>query len=199
MRNLVAISFLLISFVAGAQNAKPFKVTIAAGYATPANQTGITKAGFVYSLEPQYQLGGHIDVGLRLEQAFVQRPEFIDPDNSFQTKAKSILSAVATANYVLNTDRKLRPYAGLGAGLYYAAASQQSKPLFGNNVVFPLPATTNFGGLARIGAKYKIFHLEAAYNVVTDTQVTNAATRLTLTAKNSYVSLKIGLTIGGSR
>lgn len=223
MRKLFALLFVLVSFAASAQTAqpdtltkvkplvkstrpaKPFKVTIAGGYAASANVPGntnadLSKAGFVYSLEPQYELSRNLEVGVRLEQAFIQRPEVLDNNISLATKAKSILSASLTANYVLNTSMGLKPYIGLGAGFYYAESSQQTYQLAGTSSVvsYPLPTTTAFGGLGRIGVKYGIVHVEANYNLISDTSITNAASRLTLTANNSYFSLKAGLTIGGS-
>src|SRR4051812_35297938 len=113
MRKLFALLFVLASFAANAQTdtltkakppvkstkpAKPFKVTIAGGFAASADVPGntnadLSKAGFVYSLEPQYELSRNLEVGVRLEQAFIQRPEVLDNNISLATKAKSILSA----------------------------------------------------------------------------------------------------------
>ncbi len=204
MRTLFISLFLLVSCVAGAQDAKPFKVTLAGGYALPANQStndNVSKAGFVYSLEPQYELTKNLEVGVRFEQAFIKRPEILDEVVYLTTNAKSVLSAVVTANYVMRIGTSLRPYVGVGGGLYYADKSEQRQPSTSGSslVYYPLPATTAFGGVGRIGLKYGIVHVEANYNLISDTSVTNGATRLTLTAKNSYLSLKAGITIGGSR
>ena len=191
MRKLLILLFLPISFSAVAQ----FKVKVGGGYALPTYQTGnanATKGGLVYSIEPQYRLIGKLDVGLRLEQAFIQRAEYLDNVLYYTSKAKSALSGVVTANYTIPVG-SLQPYLGVGAGLYYVDPSEQIT----NTVRYPLPATTNLGGMARVGVKYGIVHIEADYNLIGDTQVTNNATRLTLTAKNSYVSVKAGITIGG--
>ncbi|GAB3801824.1 hypothetical protein GCM10028819_29850 [Spirosoma humi] len=221
MRKLFAFLFVLASVAANAQTDtltkakppvkstkpdKPFKVSIAGGFAAPADvpantNADLSKAGFVYSLEPQYELTRNLEVGVRLEQAFIQRPEVLDNNISLASKAKSILSASLTANYVINTSTGLKPYVGVGAGFYYAESSQQTYQLQGSSSVvsYPLPTTTAFGGLGRIGVKYGIVHVEANYNLISDTSITNAASRLTLTANNSYFSVKAGLTIGGSR
>jgi len=224
MRTLFALLFVLASFAANAQitqsdslirikppvkssrPAKPFKVSIAGGLAAPADvpaniDKDLSKAGFVYSLEPQYELTRNLEVGVRLEQAFIQRPEILDNNISLATKAKSILSASLTANYVINTSIGVKPYVGVGAGFYYAESSQQTYQLSGTSSVvsYPLPTTAAFGGLGRVGVKYGIVHVEANYNLISNTSVTNAASRLTLTANNSYFSVKAGLTIGGSR
>lgn len=191
MRQFFVFIFLLFSFSAVAQ----FKVKLGGGYAIPAYQSANaneTKAGFLYAIEPQYGLLNNLDVGLRFEQAFIQRAEYLDNVLYYQSKAKSVLSAVLTANYTIPIG-SVRPYIGVGTGLYYADASEQINA----TVHYPLPVTTNIGGMGRVGVRYGIVHVEADYNLVGDTNVTNNATRLTLTAKNSYFSLKAGITIGG--
>ena len=199
MQKLFLVGFVLISFVANAQ----FKVNVAGGYASPVDKVGETdfvKPGFVYSVEPQYELGKNLEVGVRLEQAFIQRAEYLDAALYYQTKAKSMLSAALTANYVVKMGSSLRPYVGAGVGIYYADKSEQTDRSSGNSLVYyPLPATTALGGVGRVGIKFKSLNVEANYNLIGDTSVTNGATRRTLTAKNSYFSVKAGLTIGGSR
>ncbi|GAB4022126.1 outer membrane beta-barrel protein [Spirosoma sp. KCTC 42546] len=200
MRKLFVLFLLQISFAGFAQN-KPFKVTIAGGYAAPtykATKNDFSKAGFVYSIEPQYELDKFIknlDLGFRFEQAFVQRTEYLDNALSFPSQAKSIMSGVLTANYVVNLSGPFRPYIGAGVGVYYV---DKSTPIY-SSISYPIPVTTNLGGLFRVGVKVKIFHVEGSYNLVGDTSVKNSTSGLTMTADNSYYSVKAGLTIGGSR
>ena len=200
MQKLLFGVLVFVSSVAAAQEYKPFTVNVAAGFASPSEKAAnndISKAGFVYSIEPQYRLLlDNFSVGLRFEQALVQRPEFIDKIIVFQTKTKSIMSAVVTANYEITTLGKFHPYASLGAGLYHAEESNQLDTRFGLTTNYPLPATNVLGGLARIGVKLGTVNLEADYNLVNDTRVTINATRLTLAAKNSYFAVKLGFTIG---
>lgn len=200
MRKLFFSVFVLISFVARAQDTKPFKVNVAAGYAATAdysNSNAMSKAGFVVSIEPQYRLIKNLDVGLRFEQAFIQRPEFIDKNIVFQTKTKSILSGAVTANYSIPIGSALQPYIGVGVGLYHADPSEQKSAPFGITTTYPLPATNVIGGLGRVGVKFGRINIVAEYNLVSDTQVTVNATNQTLNAKNSYLSGKVGFTIGG--
>ena len=200
MRKLFFSVFVLISVVAHAQNTKPFKVNVAAGYAATAdysNSNALSKAGFVFSIEPQYRVIKNLDIGLRFEQAFIQRPEFIDKNIVFQTKTKSILSGAVTANYSIPTGSTLQPYIGVGVGLYHASPSDQRSASFGITTTYPLPATNVIGGLGRVGVKFGRINLVGEYNLVSDAQVTVSATNLTLNAKNSYFSGKVGFTIGG--
>ena len=180
-----------------AQRAKPFKVKIGGGYALPAYQSSNatdSKGGFVYLIEPQYEIMRNLDLGVRLEQALVKRAEFLDNVIYYQSKAKSVSSALVTANYTIPIGSSLRAYLGVGTGLYYVDASEQVN----QTIRYPLPATTTIGGMGRVGVKFSLVYLEADYNLIGDTNVTNNASRLTLTAKNSYFSVKAGITIGGS-
>ncbi|GAB3038896.1 outer membrane beta-barrel protein [Spirosoma pulveris] len=222
MRTFLVTLFVVGSFVAKAQTAapdttvtlakpaksskiaKPFKVNLGVGYASPVDFAGVNsfvKPGIVYSLEPQYELSRNLEVGVRLEQAFIKRSEALDGDIYKNTKVSSMISAVATANYVLKLENGFRPYIGVGIGGYYTGESLQTNQVAGSSSVvsYPLPAAVNLGGLGRVGVKYGIVYVEGTYNLISDLSVMNAANRLTLTAKNSYFSVKAGLTIGGSR
>ena len=200
MRQVFLLCCLLISGSSFAQ----FKFTVAGGYATPTYRgetNKIVKSGLLYSVEPQYQFGKHLEIGLRFEQAFIQRPEFIDQNITFQSKAASTTSGLLTANYVIAAIGSIKPYVGIGGGLYYIGASEQTRQQVtgGTTANYPLPTTINLGGVGRVGVKYRFIHLEADYNLVGDTSVKNSATGLTLTAKNSYFGVRAGVTIGGSK
>lgn len=200
MRKLLFSALILVPFIASAQTSKPFKVNVAVGYAATAdysNSNSIRKAGFVYNLEPQYRVIPNLDIGLRLEQAFAQRPEYIDESTVFQTKTKSIMSGIITANYSINVGGSIQPFIGVGGGLYYAEPSAQSDTRFGITTQYPLPTTTVAGGMARVGVRWGRVNLLADYNLVTDTRVTVSATNRSLAAKNSYFSVKAGFIIGG--
>lgn len=200
MRQVLFLCCLLLSGSGFAQ----FKFTVAAGFAAPTYQgeiNQISKSGFMYSVEPQYELGKHLEVGFRFEQAFIQRPEFIDKVITFQSQAKSTMSGLLTANYVIGAIGSIKPYVGVGGGVYYVAASEQARQQVtgGTTTSYPLPTTINLGGVGRVGIKYRFIHVEADYNLIGDTSVKNSATSLTLTAKNSYFGVRAGITIGGSK
>ncbi|WP_420147004.1 hypothetical protein [Spirosoma sp.] len=200
MRKLFLSLFVLVPFVASAQNTKPFKVNVAAGYAATAdysNSDAPTKGGFVYSVEPQYRIVKNLDLGLRFEHSFVQRPEYIDKVIVFQTNAKYILSGLLTATYSLPLKGKFIPYVGVGGGLYHTAPSTQSYRPFNITVTYPLPATNVLGGLARVGVKWGRINLDGAYNMVSTSSVKTSSTGLSLEGRNSYYSVKVGFTIGG--
>ncbi|GAB4028315.1 outer membrane beta-barrel protein [Spirosoma gilvum] len=209
MRKLFVLGLLLIAYTSHAQTAtallpskapNPFKVVASVGYASPVDLSGnksLGKAGFVYSLEPQYEVAKNLDLGARIEQAFILRPEYIDKTYYKSALAKFTLSLVATANYTFNVTSSLKPYIGTGVGLYYVQASDPTYTIGSTIATYPLPTTINLGGIARLGVKFGIAHLEAAYDFIGDTSVRNTSTGLTLTGSNSYYSIKAGLRFGG--
>lgn len=50
--------------------------------------------------------------------------------------------------------------------------------------------------MGRVGLTYGMVYVEADLNLIGDTSVSNTSNKLTLTAKNSYMTLKAGITIG---
>ncbi|WP_080058620.1 hypothetical protein [Spirosoma aerolatum] len=209
MRKLFILVLLQIAYTAHAQTAtallpskpaRPFKVLASVGYASPVDLSGnksLGKAGFVYSLEPQYEIAKNVDLGARIEQAFIQRPEYIDKTYYKSALAKFTLSLVATANYTFNVSGSLKPYIGTGIGLYYVQSSNPTYTIGTTIATYPLPTTINLGGIARLGVKFGIAHLEGAYDFIGDTSVRNTSTGLTLTGSNSYYTIKAGLRFGG--
>ncbi|GAB3887513.1 porin family protein [Spirosoma agri] len=201
MRKPLFLAFLLISSVAVAQRFDPFKLNASVGYASPADRSGNkdgSKPGFVYSLEPQFGLTRHFDIGIRFEQAFIQRPEVLGNLIYFDSQAKSIMSGALTLNYVVGRSVAFRPYVGAGIGLYRAAGSEQQVMGAANTTLFyTLPVTNKMAGLFRVGIKFWQFNVEAAYNRIDDTTVTNEFTNAKLIGKNEYFSLKAGYTLGG--
>ncbi|WP_338870597.1 outer membrane beta-barrel protein [Spirosoma sp. SC4-14] len=193
--------FLLVSTVVSAQNLSSFKVNLAAGYATPTergNKDG-SSPGFLYSIEPQYGFMNHFELGVRFEQAFIQRPEVLGNAIYFESQAKSTMSGVLTLNYVVGKSKAFRPYVGGGAGFYRIAQSEQQViGASGTALYYPLPVTNKWGALVRAGVKVFRFNVEAAFNILEDTAVTNEITNAKLIAKNEYFSVKAGYTFGGN-
>ncbi|MCK8490624.1 porin family protein [Spirosoma sp. RP8] len=201
MRQLLFLAFMFVSSVTVAQSLGPFKLNASLGYASPADRSGDkdgSKGGFVYSLEPQYEIGRHLDVGVRFEQAFIQRPEVLGNIIFFDSQAKSLMSGALTLTYTVGKSTAFRPYVGGGVSFYRAAASEQQVMGAANTTLFyALPVTNKLGGLLRAGIKFWQFNVEAAYNFLDDTTVINEFTNAKLIGKNEYFSLKAGYTLGG--
>lgn len=197
----ITTGFLLVSNGLQAQEKTGIRITASFGYAKFQKASKFSSSdqpdgGFVASIEPQLALGS-IDIGLRVEQAFMKRPEILDEVLLYKSQAESILSGALTLTYRIGTSTTVRPYVGVGAGVYYVGKSEQIRQdAINSSYSYPLPAAAKPGGLARVGVALGPIVLEGAYNLVSDTSVENTVDRKTLVGKNSYFSLKAGYTFG---
>ncbi len=128
------------------------------------------KFGFVMSLEPKYNVTSNVAVGLRLEV-----PGFIDND----IDARILQAFTPTVEYYFGHGR-FRPFVGAMGGMY-----RELEVATGDEEAFPTAEKTLFGGGVRVGAQVGGFRFEIAPNL--------------LAGENTYVSIKLGGTIGGKR
>lgn len=136
--------------------------------------------GFAVCIHPKLLLNKHISLGLNLEYALVTEKSMVinnqvmDVINTF-----NLLSLVPTANYYFTTNR-VRPFAGLGLGLYHSLSHKPS---------------VLFGGRAAAGVNvYDVFELSLEYNrigtkIALNPQATNGF-------DNYYAGVKGSFSIG---
>jgi outer membrane protein W len=156
---------------AQAESYGAFKVDVMFGYANPASSTATAKGGITFSLEPKYNLTDNIAVGLQLGSTIL-------------TSSNSAVGIAALGNYSLTgeyyfTENRVRPFAGIGAGLYKfgdieITSGGQTQTISGGGSVF--------GFAPRAGLQIGHFRIAAEYNLVKD---------------SNFLALKIGATIGG--
>ena len=170
---LTLITIFVINGVASAQAESygAFKVDVMLGYANPASSSGTVNGGLTFSIEPKYNLTDNIAVGLQLGSTIL-------------TSSNSAIGIAALGNYSLTgeyyfTGNKVRPFAGVGAGLYKfgdieITSGGQTQTIPGGGSVF--------GFAPRAGVQIGHFRIAAEYNLVKD---------------SNFLALKIGATIGG--
>jgi outer membrane protein X len=187
----------LTALTATAQEFKPFKINLSLGYAHPAGKGA--KGGFVYSLEPKIGLSDHFDLGLRLEQAFLAQ-SVTTVGNTTNADVKALTSGVVTATYLLGTGA-IRPFVGVGGGVY---ALGETNVTFNGTTGgtsttdrYVIDKKAAFGGLLRAGLKVGHFTATAEYNALGKTTGSQAST--VVERQNSYLSVKIGVDLGGGR
>lgn len=193
MKKLVTLCLCLITLTASAQQLKPFKINGSIGLATPASQQ--QKAGFLFSIEPKYGLTDHIDVGIRIEVAYLTRiiDEQLLQMESLQKGAST--SYLLTGTYLFSKGRT-RPYFTAGVGNYrvYATSYQTPSP---QNIYITTAPVSRLGGMLGLGVKIGHVTLSAEYNLVANS--TTHTPSFKLTNQNSYLGLKAGIDIGGGR
>ncbi len=188
------ILFLFTAAVASAQTFKPFKVDLSTGYAIPSGKGA--KGGILFVVEPKYAVIDNLSVGLRLEGAVMARGFSTVQDEDAEVDVKASASYLATADYYF-TENTVRPFAGVGAGLFSLASASANSTGSGS-----VGTGSKFGGMLRAGTEIGHFRIGLEYNLVPTTNVTMVDTQGNETqgkAKNSYIGIKIGAVIGGGR
>ncbi len=210
LATLAALSTLALARPAHAQarNYQPVRVdlTVYGGYGTAdANAWGIGAA-----LEPKFNVTDNLAAGFRLEgAAFVTQKVSVGPAGSGQAEISQ--GARAVSAYLLKADwyfttSSVRPFAGLGLGLYRIAGGSQEVSGGGTvSVAQRAEAFSGFGFCPQLGVNFGGFRLAATYHVITggdQVVVTNAVgttpgTEVKL-SKN-FFAFEIGGTIAGKR
>jgi len=201
MKNLLAIVILssTISLSAKGQDAvnlKPFKVDLSVGYAIPGGEG--TKGGIVLAVEPKYAVIPNLAIGLRMEGAIIAKFSGYDEDgNAMNTKVKAAGSYLATGDYYFTNNYALRPFAGVGAGIFSLAGIEV------NSSSENISGGSKFGGMVRGGIEAGHFRIGLEYNIVPKTTFegydSNGNFVTGLTSSNNYMGIKIGAFIGGGR
>ncbi len=184
---LSLLLFILITSTAvSAQEFKKFKVGLGAGYVLTSNTDGIA----IY-LEPSYRVEDHISVGVRLELA--GRVSGVN-DEDFDIGFHSSYT-LNGQYYFRNGD--FRPLVGIGMGIYQTASIASD----GVNSSGDLDTSPELGIYPRIGFDYGSLNVIIDYNFlpVSEGAETFDPNNPIVRIKNSYLSLKLGFSIGGGR
>jgi hypothetical protein len=192
---LIAAATILCCSAIAQSNLKPFKLDMSVGYAIPAGQGA--KGGVLFVIEPKYAVIPSLSLGLRLEGVVIARFSGFDPEgnpNTVNVEAQG--SYVATGDYYFTNNYAVRPFAGGGMGLYRIAGVEVTSGTEG------VSASSKFGGMIRAGVELSHFRMGIEYNIVPSTTFSGYdmnGNPATLTAKNSYLGLKLGVCFGGGR
>ncbi len=185
-RFLFILITLTTSLTLSAQEYKQFKVGLGLGYVLTEDTRGIA----IY-LEPAYRIEDHISVGFRIELA--GRASGID-DQDFEVGFHS--------SYTLNgqyyfSNGDFRPLVGLGMGIYQTASFSSEATNFSED----LDISPELGVYPRIGFDYGNLNVIIDYNFLPTSRgilISDPSNR-EVKIKNSYLSLKLGISIGGGR
>ncbi|UII28951.1 porin family protein [Fulvivirga maritima] len=191
---LLSLALITCSCIAAkAQNYKPFKLGLGLGYATPDGGPGI-----LFDVEPAYRLNDNIAIGFRWESTAMSRT-FDDSDNELYGRSSYTLNG----QYYLS-DSKIRPYIGLGLGIY-KATSIGFLDFTDNSLKVSDDTESKFGFYPRIGLDIAHFNINIDYNISSKTESKtivkpNGETEKTPEIKNNYIGIRIGAFLfGGER
>jgi outer membrane protein W len=181
------------------ENYQPIRVDT--GITFLSGSADIAEYGIGASVEPKLNVTDHFAVGLRLEgAALVPESVSVGPDN-VSMGVRAVSAYLAKADYYLTTS-SVRPFVGLGAGLYRIGGVTQS--VSGTSVVQQAEAFSGFGVAPQVGINFGGFRLAATYHLITggDRVVVTQAVGAAPVRQNmptSYIALELGGTFGGER
>jgi hypothetical protein len=202
MKKILVLSAAVLSIsMARAQSSggqfQPFKVDLAIGDAIP--QGPGSKGGVLFAIEPKYAVMDQLSVGLRLEAALTERGFTSNDGSSASAKVAAASSYLLTGDYYFSNNA-FRPFVGAGVGVYQLASASFDDN--SNNGAVGTGAATKFGGMLRAGFELHHFRLGVEYNLVgksSETSDDGYGDVVTVSSKNSYLGIKLGFFIGGSR
>jgi hypothetical protein len=182
---------MLLALSATAQEFKPFKVNVSIGFAKPLGSGA--SGGVLFAVEPKYGLSDNFDIGLRIESALVAR-SIVSNGSGYSGDVNAYGSYLITGNYLFGTGG-VRPFLGIGAGLFKTASSGNITVVNGqSSQQVSLAGETKVGGMIRGGIKAGHFVASVEYNAVASTITTNS-----IEGQNAYLGIKVGFDIGGGR
>jgi len=189
MKKLLLLVAVLVAGIASAnaqsENYKAFKVDVGALYAIPGGDGVKSGAGFY--IEPKYNLTDNIALGLKMEWAVMGAEE----QEGMSVDISALGSYQITGDYYFG-DSKVRPFVGLGAGIYSMGTAEfNAVEMAANNDMGTIDYGSKFGFAPRAGLLLGHFRLGMEYNIITG--IDSA-----LESRN-YLSFKVGFEIGGGK
>jgi hypothetical protein len=165
-----------------------------------------TSWGGGLALEPKYNVTDQLAVGFRLDAAgFVTQDVKVNStagDANISQGARAVTTLLAKADYYLTTS-PVRPFVGLGLGLYRIGAGSQS--VSGGTVVQTAQSFRGFGFAPQVGVNLGGFRLAGTYHavmggdMVVATQAVGAPAATEVKLSKNFFSFEIGGTFGGGR
>ncbi len=205
---MAALALLALAPAASAQspNYQPVRVdlTVFGAYGS----ADVNAYGFGGALEPKYNVMDRLAVGFRFEgAAFVVQKVTVGPAGTGEVTVSQNVRTVSA--YLLKGDwyvttAPVRPFVGLGFGLYRMSAASQEISGSGS-IVQQAKVFSGFGFCPQLGVNFGGFRLAAIYHVVTGgnqvylAQAVGAAAPTEVELPKSYFAFEIGGTFGGKR
>ena len=179
---------------AQAENYQPIQVGLGAGVAMA---TGIDAYGPSASLEVKYNVHDRVAVGARFDGAAMLGGGLGEGSN-VSVGQRAAASFLAKGDYYF-TDAPVRPFVGLGVGLFYFGGQDFSSSSSSANI--DQKAGRYFGVAPQVGIELGAFRLAATYNALlgADVEVTQSVGTGEQTAdiSQNYFTFELGVRIGG--
>lgn len=207
----LALASLVLAAAAPARAAEsyqPVRVDVTA-FGAYSSSADIAAWGGGGAVEVKYNALDQLAVGLRFEGAgFVSQSVKVGGDGSstsVEQGGRGVSAYLAKADWYLTTS-SVRPFVGVGAGLYKIGAGSQSVNTGSGSATVVQTASSfeGFGIAPQLGVNFGgfrmavLYHLIGGGDMVTVTQVVGQPEARVTLPKN-YVAFELGGTIGGRR
>lgn len=200
MKKLSTVLFLMLfaAVAVNAQQLKKFRVGLGGGYALPSGDGA--KGGILFFLEPGYRVNDNILVNLRMEFAAMARGfEGSSGDADFEVSTSG--SYTLNGQYYLSSN-SFRPFVGVGFGTYACKGASASVSDGSSSVTVSGSDANKIGFYPRVGFDAGHFQMSIDYNFIGATKESfdiGSGQKLEIEQKNSYIGIRLGVTIGGGR
>jgi outer membrane protein W len=185
MKTFFILLFILSIFTTGIHSQvsvyKPFKVDIGTTLDIPTDDKAGT--GFGIYVEPRYGVNDRIVLGIRLECIFLTSASITVNASSVDIKYTTVVPVLLTGEYFFNTN-KVRPFVGLGLGMYKKTLGGVSTSI--GNVNIGSKTETKFGFAPKMGINSGHFRFAVIYN-------------FTASDFSDFLGIQAGIELGGGK
>lgn len=187
MKKLMVLIALLGGFsLVNAQEQGKFRVGLDVGYAFPKGGGGVS-----FAIEPKYNIGSNMNVGIRWETALMGRAlQIADSGVEIESSVSGSTAFYGTFDYYFGGDSSFAPFVGAGIGYSSLAGLEVTV----GSVTEESDSEGKFAGLVRAGFEWGKFRLALNYNLIGKTEYDNGNS-----VKNSYLGLNLGFYLGGGK
>jgi outer membrane protein X len=197
-KSMIVMAFLIFGILglANAQEKGKFRVGLDLGYTVPSSGGG----GFLFYLEPKYNIQDNMNIGLRIGGAAMVR-DFVYYSNIDEGSAKVAIngSYVLTYDYYFKTEgSNFAPFIGAGLG-WMNFASVEFDTTVDPDDYGTLSGNSAFAPVLRAGFEAAKFRLSLDYNFVPKSDLVNLQGNVIGESANAYLGIAIGFYVGGGK
>ncbi|NNC94685.1 MAG: hypothetical protein HKN92_03925 [Chitinophagales bacterium] len=197
MKNLLMIVVLITATTACSfgQDRKYSKVKGELGLTGDILTGKMSGGGFGAFAELKYNVTDRISTGIRLGGDVLLGGKVTGSTTSIGARAAA--SFLAKGEYYL-TDSKVRPFAGLGMGVYSTGSSTSTVSESGGASA-SATGGTSFGVMPQFGANFGSFRMALQYHILTSKEQVSVNVGQVESIGRNWLSFDLGFTIGGKR
>ena len=159
-------------------------------------------AGFLFAIEPKYNLKDNLNVGFRFEVAGIVKELHYNQGEVSDAIVQANYSFMGTSDYYFHKQggNSFVPFVGGGIGFHAVGNVYFTGDEYDDNATaYNTKAQSAFGGMIRGGFEWGKFRLTAEYTFIPQTDLQDIDGFVIGKAKNSYFGFNLGFYLGGGK